>query len=493
MGPFSLRIGRRLLLALALAAFPAAALERLPALAIDPSATTVSGISSGAYMAVQMHVAHSKDIAGAGAFAGGPYYCAGGDLERARFGCMEGEPDAAPLARLTRDWARAGRIDPVENLARARVWLFSGTNDGVVRRPVTDALARYYEAFVPAGAIFYQDALPAGHAQVTLDHGPTCATTGGEFIVDCDYDGAGKLLQFLHGALAPKRQGALQGRLRTFDQREFIDGRPRSAGMAPEGYVFVPDECARGERCRLHVAFHGCLQQAERIGEAFVRNAGYNRWADANRIVVLYPQTVASWGLPFNPKGCWDWWGYTGADYATRDGVQVRAVKRMLERLGGGSPGAPGAAPAAPLAVSADAAVTAAAISWSAVPGADGYALLRARGGEPAAKVTPTPFAGLSFADRGLAADTEYRYEVVAVGGGQPLARQAVTVRTARTPPPCDPYFSDNVTHVNRGRAAVAWGRTYALGSGEPMGWWNVWVDTALRRDGGVYRVGACP
>lgn len=471
---------------------PAVALEPLPALAVDSAQTTVSGISSGAYMAVQLHVAHSKDIAGAGAFAGGPYYCARGDLERARSLCMEGAPDPVPLARLTREWAAAGRIDPVAGLARARVWLFSGYNDGVVRRPVTDALARYYREFLPVGAIFYQDALPAGHAQVTLDHGAACPVTGGEFIVDCDYDGAGHLLQFLYGALAPRREGDLQGTLRAFDQREFVDGSPRAAGMAPEGYVFVPQDCARGARCRVHVAFHGCQQHAGRIGEAFVRHAGYNRWADANRIVVLYPQALATWGLPFNPKGCWDWWGYTGADYATREGAQVRAVKRMLERLASAT--APAAPPAAvPFAVRADAAATSAAIAWPAVPGADGYAVLRARAGEPAVTVTPAPFAGLAFADDGLAPASDYRYEVVAVGSGRPLARQAVAARTLRAPTACDPYFSDNVTHVRRGRAWVSWGRTYAMGSGEPMGWWNALVDTPLRREGEVYRVGVCP
>ena len=41
---------------------------------------SVSGISSGAFMAVQMGVAFSKDIVGLGAIAGGPYYCALGSV-----------------------------------------------------------------------------------------------------------------------------------------------------------------------------------------------------------------------------------------------------------------------------------------------------------------------------------------------------------------------------------------------------------------------------
>jgi hypothetical protein len=36
----------------------------------------------------------------------------------------------------------------------------------------------------------------------------------------------------------------------------------------------------------------------------------------------------------FNPRGCWDWWGYTNSRYATKEGPQIRAVLSMVERLG---------------------------------------------------------------------------------------------------------------------------------------------------------------
>jgi hypothetical protein len=35
----------------------------------------------------------------------------------------------------------------------------------------------------------------------------------------------------------------------------------------------------------------------------------------------------------FNPRGCWDWWGYTGSQYATQAGAQIAAVKAMVDRL----------------------------------------------------------------------------------------------------------------------------------------------------------------
>ena len=125
----------------------------------------------------------------------------------------------------------------------------------------------------------------------------------------------------------------------SFDQRPFLAGRPVDASMADEGYVFVPKECLSGG-CRIHVVFHGCRQATEAIGARFVTEAGYNAWADSNRIIVLYPQirsryglAIGSWKYMMNPKGCWDWWGYTGANYHTRDGLQIKAVSAMIDRL----------------------------------------------------------------------------------------------------------------------------------------------------------------
>ena len=54
---------------------------------IDPKQISVSGISSGGFMAHQFHVAHSQDLMGAGIIAGGPYNCAQGSLNRAMLQC----------------------------------------------------------------------------------------------------------------------------------------------------------------------------------------------------------------------------------------------------------------------------------------------------------------------------------------------------------------------------------------------------------------------
>ena len=55
----------------------------LPALGADLEATSVSGLSSGAFMASQFHIAHSRIVIGAGIVAGGPYACAENAYPRA--------------------------------------------------------------------------------------------------------------------------------------------------------------------------------------------------------------------------------------------------------------------------------------------------------------------------------------------------------------------------------------------------------------------------
>ncbi len=306
------------------------AADPLPALGAHQE-YTVSGVSSGAYMAVQFHVAHSAVVKGAGAIAGGPYYCAQGSAWAAYYRCRTPGwfaplPSTAALMAQTDRLAAAGRIDAPKNLASSRAWLFTGTEDRTVEPEVVEALRAFYAGY-QASVLIVRDK-PAGHAMVTQDAGNPCGANGPPYINDCDYDAAGELLRHLVGELGANASQP-GGRLRRFDQSAFGGS---AISMHDEGYVFIPRACETF-RCRVHVAFHGCRQNADEVGERFVRDAGYNRWADVNRLIVLYPQTISrSWGL-YNPRGCWDWWGYTGREYHTKAGLQIRAVKAMLERL----------------------------------------------------------------------------------------------------------------------------------------------------------------
>src|SRR5690606_34989772 len=101
--------------------------------------------------------------------------------------------------------------------------------------------------------------------------------------------------------------------------------------MKDQGVAYIPAACTSHASCRVHIVFHGCGQNVAAVGDAFIRGSGFANWADRNALIVLFPQAAAS---PMNPQGCWDWWGFTGREYLTRDAAQIRVVFKMLERLG---------------------------------------------------------------------------------------------------------------------------------------------------------------
>ncbi|MCU0894551.1 MAG: PHB depolymerase family esterase [Rhodospirillales bacterium] len=327
--------------------------EPLPALAIEAGSITLSGVSSGANIAHQVHVAHSARVSGIGLLAASPYHCAGSgypfNLLRTTNTCMDapdlvpflGPPDLEASVESTEEEARRGRIDDPSNLRDDRVWIFAGRRDEQVPASVAAVVERYYERFAGADGVTMVSDVDAGHAMVTEGVGNACATSKAPFINDCGFDAAGALLAHLYGRLKPPAGSG--GRIVRFDQTVFAPNAEQN-GLAVGGYLFVPDACAGDDPCRLHVVFHGCQQSAETIGLEFVEGAGYNRWAAANRIVVLYPQAAALrdrflWVLPLpwpNPLGCWDWWGFTGADFHVKSGPQIRAVEAMIALLAGG-------------------------------------------------------------------------------------------------------------------------------------------------------------
>ena len=298
----------------------------LPQLDIDKAQTTVSGASSGGYMAVQLHVAYSARFQrGAAVIAGGPFNCAEGSVINALTRCLGSAPiPVADLVTSTNKWAKQGLIDPVSNLAASKIYLFSGANDSVVKEATSSALQSYYQNFLPAANIIHKKEIPSEHAFVTDDFGGTCLTKASPFINNCQFDLAGALLQHLYGPLMARKSGPLDGNLIEFDQISFATGH----GIGATGWVYVPKNCANGVSCRLHVALHGCRQNGTDVGDALARNGGYNRWADSNNIVVLYPQTGKG-----AINSCWDWWGYDDANYAKKSAPQMMAIMAMLDHL----------------------------------------------------------------------------------------------------------------------------------------------------------------
>ena len=326
-------------LILACAACSSPPLPKLPKLNIDQERIAVAGMSSGAYMATQVHLAYSDHLIGAALVAGGPYGCAEADLDTALSTCMAAQPsapDAEKLAEIVKQRSSQQQLAPLSGLAGDRVLVLHGNRDGIVAEAVSRASGDVYSALAqdPAAAglnVRWDGARPFAHTFPTEATGTACSESAAPYLGKCAFDAAGVLMQELFETAQQAPAASATGALREFDQQAHQpDGI--DAMLAERGYLYVPKSCA-SKACGLLIAFHGCQQNAEKIGQAFVRDAGFNRWADALNVVVLYPQTRASY-LPLNPKACWDWWGFTGKDYDTRNGVQMRWLANASAALG---------------------------------------------------------------------------------------------------------------------------------------------------------------
>ena len=137
----------------------------LPKLGARPDGVSVSGLSSGAFMAVQYQVAYSSSVVGAGIVAGGPYYCADNNMyfTPVCMGMTFLSPDASLMVKAARGFADENKIDPLSNLQKSRIYVFSGTKDTVVKSSAVDATVAFFrQAGVPDSNIVYVSYVATG-------------------------------------------------------------------------------------------------------------------------------------------------------------------------------------------------------------------------------------------------------------------------------------------------------------------------------------------
>lgn len=345
---------------------------QLGAYKVQRGQSSVSGLSSGAFMTVQLHLAHSASFSGVGIIAGGPFRCAetyrrsaavaeDACIENSLYICMnplvpQTTPNAQRLAELAHETAKAGQIDAIANLADDRVYIFTGSQDNVVYSDVVARTRQFYELLgVKRTSIAYHDTVPAGHSIITDNPEDSYLPTNQPpYINNGGFMQSHDILSHIYGDLKPPAE-QLSGKLLRFDQTEFFGNEDR-ASMSRFGYAYVPRAVEEGAPARVHIVMHGCKQGYNYVeyvngradisnsppyGNRYITTTGYNEVADSNNIIMLYPQAQGTDnGTVQNPDGCWDWWGYTSLnpqqpDYYSRDAIQIKAIHGMLSRLGG--------------------------------------------------------------------------------------------------------------------------------------------------------------
>ena len=488
-----------------LAAGNAHAAINLPAYNVDTSQTTVSGLSSGGFMANQLGVAYSATFKGVGVFAAGPFMCAGHSNYTA---CMyNATVSSAMLTTMQNDinsWSTSGAIDNKSNIAGQKIYMWVGSSDSTVGpNPMAGLKTQYTNNGVAGPSLDYIQQSGAAHTFPT-DFDSTgnnsCGSAASPYISNCSYDGAKAVLTRFYGTLNARNNAPAAGNYIEFNQTQFTS----NVGMAATGWAYVPANCSSGAQCKVHVALHGCQQSTDKIGDKFYRNTGYSRWADTNSIIVLFPQTridnashsTSASGSLANANACWDWIGWYGTNFAQKAGTQMAAIKAMVDRVssGSGSGGGGGTTTlAAPTGVAtSNATTTTMNIAWNAVTGAATYNVYRNSNKTNALPVTAT-----NFTDTGLAAATSYSWTVRAADSGGvegAVSAAASGTTTGTAPPPATCYTASNYAHTTAGRATALYGYTYANGSKQNMGLWNIYTTTTLKKTGtNYYVIGTCP
>ncbi|MFC8723086.1 PHB depolymerase family esterase [Kitasatospora sp. NPDC057198] len=127
---------------------------------------------------------------------------------------------------------------------------------------------------------------------------------------------------------------------------------------------------------------------------------------------------------------------------------------------------------------------TTATLGWSAVGGASSYNVYR--GGVKVGSAS-----GTSYTDSGLAAGTGYSYTVAAVDSAGAVGAQSAAVTATTTAAPYTPqcFTASNYAQVTAGRAHTSGGYTYANGSNQNMGLYNLFVTHTLKETADGYYV----
>lgn len=144
---------------------------------------TVSGASSGAAMATQLHFAFSKDISGVGVLAGPPYDCAGSLVTAAE--CLSGpvtKISVSDIEKRVQKYVAEGSLDSTSYMAGDPVYIFSGKFDPIVFQPIAKLNGDLYSTYNTSIKTNYD--LPSTHGFPTVLYGDPCPVLNTKYFVN---------------------------------------------------------------------------------------------------------------------------------------------------------------------------------------------------------------------------------------------------------------------------------------------------------------------
>ncbi|WP_051939904.1 extracellular catalytic domain type 1 short-chain-length polyhydroxyalkanoate depolymerase [Phaeacidiphilus oryzae] len=202
-----------------------------------------------------------------------------------------------------------------------------------------------------------------------------------------------------------------------------------------------------------------------------------------NPAVETYSVSGMTHGLAVNPGSATDQCGTTGTYYLNTICSSYYTAQFFGLAQGGGGGGTGGLA--APTGVTVTGTTgSSASLSWNAVSGAAGYDVYR-----NGTLVTSSPVTATSYTDSGLSGGTTYSYTVAAVDSSGTVGTRSTAVSATTTGGAAQCFTDNNYNQVAAGRAHQTLGETYANGSNQDMGLYNLYVTHTLKETSAGYYV----
>jgi poly(3-hydroxybutyrate) depolymerase len=295
--------------------------------------------------------------------------------------CMQNPAVAQIRPDVIQENQKNHLISSTDNIAQQKVFLYQGSGDTVVHPPMLEKLKDFYHQFHVPDANIKISQGPGGHNFPTDHEGENdCSAQEVPYVSSCGMDVAGDLLKHVTGHADLQRSMDRDQSVKNLYQVSQDLGADssvqRPSSIATYGYLAASPAClANPEQCDVHVALHGCkmsdsfddnfdnslsafvkqsYMKAQRQSEAltgmslpypplrkdrygtlkFALDAGYLDYVEKNKLIVLFPQTwISPENYPLNPKGCWDWYGWTGSNYATNQGAEASWLMAWIQQI----------------------------------------------------------------------------------------------------------------------------------------------------------------
>lgn len=321
----------------------------LPKLNIRPDGIFSQGGSSGGDMAIQFHMAFSKNVSGVCGNDAQPYHCAVTRFPADElipqtnessvpfcYGCPDGytvlydkcknhpqDVDVGMLPdyprRVCGDGGAPGCIDDAANIYDDWAYFSRGECRTYIGGAEVNTLALYGMMTTdPQRQLLYVDKCN------TSDPTP----------VDDDSNCMNHV--FGQGGSKPLNPPAnySSSPILFFDSTPFLVSY--DIGFEGSGFAYIPEACY-SQQCDMLVRFHGCggMQGVD-------QDNTIHRYAESNGIVVLYPRirkmnnvTETHQNVNEIARGCWDGYGQLSEDYALQSGQHMASVWNMVKHISG--------------------------------------------------------------------------------------------------------------------------------------------------------------